>query len=774
MAHKSSSVWPSVDTPDHLKNREYRLKLAKAMYSSFKNNGSNIFRNAETEYLKKREYARGMQPIDHYKKGLGFSEKDEYNKISWKIFNVATKTVNAVVNKICETKYDPVAQALDLNNIQEIVEKRAKKKAAIDVKKFVQETFGKEPSTVGDMSTDMLPQSIDEVDEEKEEILSEIEMLVNNFLHQNSFDSSIRRMIVEDIVVLGVGCAHVGNDGRGHVPVKRWRPEDVLCSPFEGPFCDDLDWVGHIENMSITQFKQYANDLTEKQKKEVFEKHLQRQNKHNRNGSVLSYYSTLFEGQNGINEVDDYIQVMKFYYKDVSRTHYEIKPNQYGNKKVYKNKKAASDYKKKRYEGEREYYDQQQEVIQTGYWILGSDIVFGDGVMTNMEGKDGMCYKKRIPVCLYATQTLKGEPYSLIDNLVPLFDEIQMLWLQYQKSIASYIPAGVNIDPEAFTDVIAIGKKSMGTKEMMELMYQTGISFTRRDNPNTQYRSPIEPIVYRDMNEPMNFMSMIAQAIQMINLVVGQIDHTNMDEDIGVGNAKIKIQQTNILLNHLDEADANIYVCICEAIVKQVQNIIRAGLEPVGIEKALGSRTLSFWKRHDDLRLRQYGIKLEARPNNNEWNQFNQELMRATEKGVIDPEDKFRIMRMDNLKDAQNYFSKVTKKKKEEAMKRAQQEAQMQAQANAQAAQASEQAKQQTLQLKHQMDMEKLQAEYQLKMKLAQIEGQFKLQQASGNDQAKIGVAAIQAGAHTEGKETDMKARLMDDKTTSPGDNSKN
>jgi len=62
----------------------------------------------------------------------------------------------------------------------------------------------------------------------------------------------------------------------------------------------------------------------------------------------------------------------------------------------------------------------------------------------------------------------------------------------------------------------------------------------------------------------------------------------------------------------------------------------------------------------------EYGIDIEARPTQQEWNQFYADVNEMVATGKIQPEDKVALRRFQNLKQAYSYL-KVLSKKREKA-----------------------------------------------------------------------------------------------------------
>ena len=165
------------------------------------------------------------------------------------------------------------------------------------------------------------------------------------------------------------------------------------------------------------------------------------------------------------------------------------------------------------------------------------------------------------------------------------------------------------------------------------------------------------------------------------------------------------------------EADRFLLEAIADDIVVRAQDLKKQGLLSKAYSKTLGVETIKYLGQQDSFSAREFGIKLEDRPDDIQKERLLQMASQYAMNGLIDLEDMVLIENTDNLKKAQYILAYRYKKRKKEK----QQEAMMQQQSNAQVQQ---QSAAQAAQMQQQVEMQKQQFEIQM----AQLKGELQMQ----------------------------------------------
>ena len=94
---------------------EYGLRVGQAIESEWfsRDYGSSMYGELRSEYLKRRLYARGDQPVEKYKNELAINGDLSYLNLDWTPVPIIPKFVDVVVNGISNRLYDVKVEAID-------------------------------------------------------------------------------------------------------------------------------------------------------------------------------------------------------------------------------------------------------------------------------------------------------------------------------------------------------------------------------------------------------------------------------------------------------------------------------------------------------------------------------------------------------------------------------------------------------------------------------------------------------------------------------------
>ena len=112
----SNSGFPNQFAPDAEKSSlEYGLRVGRAIESEWfsRDYGSSLYGEIRSEFLTRRLYARGEQPVEKYKNELAINGDLSYLNLDWTPVPIVPKFVDIVVNGISNRLYDVKAEAVD-------------------------------------------------------------------------------------------------------------------------------------------------------------------------------------------------------------------------------------------------------------------------------------------------------------------------------------------------------------------------------------------------------------------------------------------------------------------------------------------------------------------------------------------------------------------------------------------------------------------------------------------------------------------------------------
>jgi hypothetical protein len=730
-------------TPEEKATKKYGLQMGRAILHHYYNNGIRLFYNNRINYKKWLAYSMGKQPVYPYQSRLdcwgeqGEEGGETYMRVNWQILNLASNFVNLIVGKLLKVQYDVEATILDPLALDAKKQKEYLLKAHLELKDWAAEMgVGVDTSRFGIDPAEL--QTSDEAEihmnmNYKDRMAEEIEMAIQLHLTRNNF-SQIRKEYLQDAVIFGTMAVDCRNNPLGDTKIKRQDPQTVVTATSRSEDHSGSDYNGVYEDYTFTELQQMAQgEFTEEQYKDIYEKHCTYKIPAEANLNPVpidSYYNRTRE---------KVVRVFKFYFLTSIQDTYEKKKDKLGNSRLYKTQSNRGKSKtwQEKYEGEREIIKDTYQVAYEGYHIVGSDYLFGYQQVADMEVSRNNMSNTQLPLRVFAPNMMDGQTTSIVENCLPVFDEIQINWLQFQHCIGSYIPDGHAIDLDVLVEA-PLGKagKKLTPRQMMDLFYKKGTFAYKGKNlagNRNGNGSPIEPIQNSNITKAEGFLQNISTLLGVLNRIVGLNDFSNAatpSSEALAGVGQMALQGTEDAMAYLYNADKQIYKKICESLVLLTQNAVKKG-KVSGYVNSLGSSSVKFWEVNKDVSLYDFGITITPAPTQGEWQQFYGQLQGAVDKGELSTADFIAIQEVKNLRLARQLMVVRERRNKAQAQAAADRNIALQGQQNQQSATAAEKEKQNTIILEGKI---KLETELALKEKdkeimLLKYQGDYKLKE---------------------------------------------
>jgi hypothetical protein len=693
----------------------------------------------------------------------GDGEEDTYYRVNWQILNLASNFVNLLVGKLMKVQYEPECVILDPEALDAKEQKTYLLRAHMELKEWAAQIgvgidparFGIDPSLLQDSDEAEMHMNMNY----KDRMALEAEMAISLHLTRNNFQQ-IRKEYLQDAVIYGVLGVECKNDPLGNTKISRESPERIVTAYSPTEDNSKINYSGYIDNYTFEELRQLAQtDFNEEQYEDIWKNHcsymIPAENQ------LQPFFGIPFEAYANRSR-EKVCRVFKFYFLTTIEDTYESKKDKLGNKKIYKSKPErgmSQEYQDKYVAtGEREILKDNYQVCYEGYMIvgggtgsdvlMGTEYIFGYKQVVDMEVAKNNLSTTQIPLRVFAPNMMDGKVTSIIESCLPVFDEIQINWLQFQHCIASYIPDGLAIDMSAMIDgPIGKGGKAMTPRQVLDLVYKKGTMVYNGKNlagyTNNNGKTPITPMKFSDLSVAERFLQNIQSMLGILNRIIGTNDFTNAATPSpealnGVG--QMAIQGTEDALFYLYNADRMIHKKVYESLVLLTQNAVRRGVKVNGnvdgISTALGASSLRFWEVNSDISYVAIGIDVKAAPTQAEWQQFMTDLSGAVESGALSVGDKIAIQECHNLRQARQMMLVRERRNKQQAQQQTMQLNDQQAQNNQALATAAEKEKQNTIQLEGQV---KLQTE------LAILEKQKELILLKGDIDLRIETTKLQA-----------------------------
>ena len=716
--------------PNHVvdprdKNKEWCLSYAKAAWSDYTNHGTQSFHNNRGSYQRIKDYAQGNQSINKYKSLLNVDETDNESwfAIDWSVLPIVPKFRRIALGKLNKTEYNITATPIDAVAQSDIEDYYRRSKAKMDLRKAI----SKSAPGMEEFSALKHKQGEPQDDEELEMHMDytykhnasiEMEQGIDLVFHTNGMDEK-RKQVMEYLFDFGVAGYKEYIDSNGAVKIRVIDPSKILISHCNKRDFSDKIHIGELTEMSISDLKQRAGEqISEKEYQTIAEEFSGRQGDSKMFPSNKKYYK---------NYDDRKVLVLDLEFFSVDEMVHESRTDKRGNKRF--GRAGYNSYNKKKKKFTRSSY----KTVYKISWIVDSPFCFDYGLCNDMKRVKSKLMDTDLSYHLFAPDYHNMKPLGIMEQLIPIADQIQISWYRLQNTINQARPKGIMIELGALEDIpLGSGGNQMKPTDVIDLFNKTGTLVYRRNDIGgkpTNYR-PIEELENGLGRDAVSYYTVIQNNIEMIRQITGLNEFTDgstPDARSLTTTAKLAAQATNNALAHIEQGERYLLEQLASSCIVRLQDSVR--INPIeGYVRSLGKKTMKFFKMSADVGKHEFGVKIEDRPTEEQKQRLMQILQGSVAQGQVDFEDAVYIEQITNLKQAQQVLAYRIKKKREEAEQKAIRQQEMNGQIQQQSAQAAEQAKQQTLQMDSQMrmEMEKLKAE--LQSKLQQEKYKFEIQ----------------------------------------------
>lgn len=706
--------------PSHLidpiyKDRNWCLSYAKAAWTDYEQHSSQSFHNNRGAYARIKDYAQGNQSINKYKNlmNVNEAENESWLAIDWSVIPIVPKFRRIALGKLNKTEYNITATPIDSLAQSEIEDYYQNTKAKMDLRNEIKKSIPglEEFSAIKKQGNE--PENDDELKlhmayEYKHNAAIEMENGIELVFQTNDIGEK-RKRILESLFDYGVAGYKEYIDSNGSVKLRAIDPQNLLISHCVKNDFSDKVHVGEVREMSISDLKQLAGEqFSEKDYQEIAEKHSGIKSSNKMFPTNKSYYKAYD---------DNKIKVLDLEFFSVNQMVHESRFDRRGNKKFgrasygsmnkRKNKFIRSDYK----------------VVYKISWIVDSDFCFNFGLCSDMKRVKSNLMDTDLSYHLYAPDFYNMKPLGIMEQLIPIADQIQISWYRLQNTINQARPKGIMIELGALEDIpLGSGGKQMKPMDVLDLFNKTGTLVYRRNDVSgrpTNYR-PIEELENGLGRDAVSYYQVIQNNIEMIRQITGLNEFTDgstPDARSLTTTAKLAAQATNNALAHLEQGERYLLEKLASSVIVRLQDSIKKSpLE--GYIRSLGDGSINFFKMNPTVSKHEFGVRIEDRPTEEQKQRLMAILQASVAQGQVDFEDAVYIENITNLKQAQQVLAYRIKRKKQEAEQKAMRQQQMNGQIQMQSAQSAEQAKQQTIQVDTQakMEMEKLKNELESRL----------------------------------------------------------
>jgi len=742
MRQEHSIHFPSQAVSDMEKlSEDYGLKVARAIRHEWFSGTTSKYNSHKNNFHNLRLYARGEQPIQKYKNELSINGDLSYLNLDWKPVPVIPKFVDIVVNGMAQRNYEINCFSQDEFGVQKRTEYMESILRDIEAKKFndiAMEQFGVD---LYENDKEKLPQDQDELklhmqlDFKQAVELAEEQAL--SVLLENSDYDLIRRRVLYDLTVLGIGATKTTFDFSTGARAQYVDPTDLVYSHTESPYFEDVYYIGEIKELPINELVKEFPDLNEEEIKELVDKY----------AYPLDYVT---------NRDKNKVQVLYFNYKTHMNNVYKLKTTGTGAQKVIEKDDSFNPPEDKT--GDFEKLERVVETLYEGVYIVGADRLLKWRMCPNMMRTDSDFSRVKMNYQIVAPRMYEGRIESVVSRITSFADMIQLTHLKLQQVMARMVPDGVYLDADGLAEVDLGNGTNYNPQEALNMFFQTGSvigrSFTSEGDGNPG-KVPIQQISNGvNGGKLQSLITTYNYYMQMIRDVTGlneARDGSTPDKNALVGVQKLAAANSNTATRHILQSMLFITAEVAECLSLRIADIVEYSPTKDAFIRALGSHNVATLDEMKNLHLYDFGIFIELMPDEEDKARLENNIQAALNQGTIDLDDAIDLRNVRNVKLA-NQLLKMKRKAKATRDAQAQQ-ANMaaQAQANSQAQQAAAQAEitkanaktdaeAKLEETKNQLQINYLQKEVESKKQLMQFEFDLnaKLEQMrSGKDNEK-------------------------------------
>ena len=704
--------FPSQAVSDAEKMSEkYGLDVARAIEQEwFKDTLNNRYLNNQNNFHNLRLYARGEQSVQKYKDELSINGDLSYLNLDWKPVPIIPKFVDIVVNGMSERMFNVKAYSQDQYGVNKRTEYMESVLRDMESKQFNEQAAQLLSVDLFETDPNKLPDTKEELDlhmqlSYKQAVEIAEEQAINVLLDGSNYDL-IRRRMLYDLAVLGVGCVKTCFNWSEGATVEYVDPANVVYSFTDSPYFEDIYYIGEVKTIPINELAREFDNLTESDIEDIYKGTSKRMSSNRR---LVQNYDK------------NKVQVLYFNYKTHLNDVYKIKETKSGGYKAIEKDDSFNPPSEKR--GDYERIQGVRETVFEGAIVLGTDRMLRWRQCENIMRNKSDFNKVKMNYSIVAPRMYNGRIESLVSRITGFADMIQLTHLKLQQVMSRMVPDGVYLDADGLAEVDLGNGTNYNPQEALNMFFQTGSvigrSYTQDGDPNPG-KIPIQQISNgAGQNKIGSLINTYNYYLQMIRDVTGlneARDGSMPDAKSLVGLQKLAAANSNVATRHILLGSMFLTAETAEALSLRISDILEYSPTADAFVQAIGAHNVATLKEMSELYLYDFGIFIELEPDEEDKAKLENNIQTALTQGLIDLDDAIDIREIRNVKLA-NQLLKIKRKKKQLRDQKIQQEnMQAQAEANAKTQQAAAQA-----------EIQKSQAQAQQQMQLESVKADTKL-----------------------------------------------
>jgi len=752
-------VSPEKKTENGRRGSAWFKKYFEAMYSEYVKDLGGIPYSRRSDFALYRLYSDGNQPSEKYMdilapKNPNTQEREGYMNISWDIVSVAPKFKRIFVGNFEKVEHEIQCSAIN----DKAVSEKEDAKWNIWARKQLADYFKELDAKIG-VSTpepEFVPDTIQELEmfmEESFKLKTEMAMEMGiEYAFYLSNWRDVKKRMLEDAFTLGVmACQDYVDPIDGKIKVKYIDPARLITRYTSDPHFRNLDHWGYIDEITISELRQIAPELTEEEIFDIAKNYCNFGGNSaiwNWEFNMRDYYSWSSYANRNNQELpyDNYRVNVMFAEMISSDTEvYQKRVSGDGALRTFK-----EDYTFQKTDSEKRKVERHKyQTVYKGWWVLGTDYMYNCGKQYDIPRPENK--RPALSINIY-----RDSYKSILASIIPNLDSFQLSWLKLQNAKAMASPSGLSIEMGVLEN-ISIDGKTLNPLEILTIRRQTGDQLYKAMTHHSEYNggggAPITELEGGMGRQLQEFISLMEYDLNMIRQQTGMnevIDSSAQNPNLPVGTSKLAVEAANNALQPIYSG----YVSIKESTAKKIA--LRYQIKAVngnikGYLPSLGNNVIKVFEITKDVSYDDYAIKIQMKPTDEMKQAIRLTVQKAVQlgpkNGGISDSDALYIedrIQNGNLKYARLFLSYKEKQYQKDAEK-------MQSDnmaANGQNMQAQEQMKSQAavqlLQLQQQGEIQRIQAESQAKKEEGALSHQYKMAEIQAQGQIQVASKVVE------------------------------
>jgi hypothetical protein len=683
-----------VGSIDHIiepenKDEQWHKKVCENVFEEWDNIDINSFSHGHERYVTNRKFSLGKNDTDEYK-DVFESEGDprfSYAKATFKPIPVIPKFRRIVNEKHGSMKLDIVADAIDPIALSEKKRYETREHANIVARQALG-AVGMNTSVLDSGEIDQ-PKTTEELAMKmefgyKHNMAIDIEKRIKAVFSENRINDSLFPKVRSNLFDYGV--AFVKDEYDRFSKTIKTKIVDVGMmgvSPCKNEDFSDATWFFEIDYITPGELKSIRKDLTDEEIESIVESCFDKATAKNwiRTDST---YNTNHKLNKNLR-----IPVMKLEFLTTDRTVWDVRFDEDG-EEYYE----TTSFKNQNGE------NVEIEDVPMWYkasWVIGTNVVYDTGPVENQKRPYDDVYRSVSSYTGFAPEMEEMETWSMVDTLIPIVDKIHIAWYKLENVINQARPRGILIEIGSMEDVDLGDGQTKTALDLMDLYNHTGSLVYRRQTLSGDYSNgrPIDELNNGIGDEAGQWFAIINNQFSIIKDMLGFNDvsaGSNVNPKMLNGVANAQMQTTEYAINHILRAERTIYEKLAESVSIRVQDQLALMEDNSQYENVLGSEHIKSINEENDYVERIFGIEVRELPTGIERQRLEEDLQKSVDKGELTTADKYIVLRIQNIKQAEQYMVYLIKKNQERQQELEAQKIKMQEESNINSANASAEA----------------------------------------------------------------------------------